>query len=574
VEYVVEGERMARDEIKGEQYTVGELFSERFVFKVPTYQRTYAWTTEHAGALLDDVLVSLGDSNSPVDELSPYFLGSIVLIKGDQPDAQIVDGQQRLVTLTILLAVLRTLIPERFAEGITRRLYEPADPLNGVPARYRLQPHDRDAEFFQRYIQDEGGIQRLITGMHPALSTGKQNMRDNALCYDDQLRGIPEARRLLLAQYIIRRCLIVAVSTSDLNSAFRIFSILNNRGLDLTTADILKAEIIGKVPDQAQEIYAARWDQTEESLGTERFKDLPGYIVPIYRKGVGSNNTLEDFRMLVIEAVRDSQVLIDEGIVPYGQALRTILTANSDYEDEVASGRINNLFRWLRQVDNSDWVPPALLYLKQHYQAPDRLVRFFTELERLAASMMIRRQYLNRRRQRYARVIAAIHAGDDLGRSGSPLQLDREECDATIGQLNGEFYLMAASPRNYVLRRLDSNLAGAGAVYDQPIMTVEHVLPRTVSEESEWARWYPTRELRDRWTHRLGNLALLSRSKNSNASNYSFARKKTTYFAGRGGVSPFALTTQILREEMWTPDVIERRQGELIDHLKALWRLG
>jgi hypothetical protein len=277
--------------------------------------------------------------------------------------------------------------------------------------------------------------------------------------------------------------------------------------------------------------------------------------------------------MLVIEAVRDSQVLIDEGIVPYGQALRTILTASYDNDDEATSGRINNLFRWLQQVDNSDWIPPAILYLKHHHQSPDRLVRFFADLERLAASLMIRRQYLNRRRQRYARVIAVIHAGDDLGRPGSPLQLDREECDATVGQLNGEFYLMAASPRNYVLRRLDSSLAGAGAVYDQPIMTVEHVLPRTVSEESEWARWYPTRDLRDRWTHRLGNLALLSRSKNSTASNYDFARKKKEYFAARGGVSPFALTTQILQEATWTPDVVERRQGELITELRRLWRL-
>ncbi|HEV2114228.1 MAG TPA: HNH endonuclease family protein, partial [Terriglobales bacterium] len=271
--------------------------------------------------------------------------------------------------------------------------------------------------------------------------------------------------------------------------------------------------------------------------------------------------------------INDSRVLIDESIVPFGHALRTILTASYEHEDEAACARVNYLFRWLQQVDNSDWIPPALLYLKHYHHTPDRLVRFLTELERLAGSLMIRRQYLNKRRQRYARLIAAIHAGDDLARAGSPILLDREECDTTIGQLNGEFYLMVASPRNYVLRRLDSSLAGAEAVYDQPVMTVEHVLPRTVIEGSEWSKWYPTRDLRDRWTHRLGNLALLSRSKNSNASNYDFARKKQSYFAARNGVSPFALTTQILREEAWTPDVVERRQRELIDQLRRLWRL-
>ncbi len=68
-----------------------------------------------------------------MSEMSPYFLGSVVLVKGEQPEAQIVDGQQRLVTLTILLAVLRALVPEQYSESITHRLYEEADPLNNIP---------------------------------------------------------------------------------------------------------------------------------------------------------------------------------------------------------------------------------------------------------------------------------------------------------------------------------------------------------------------------------------------------------------------------------------------------------
>lgn len=131
---------MTRVEIRGEQHSIGEVFSERYAFVVPPYQRPYAWQIEHAGELLADLLSYLGDTETAIDELNPYFLGSVVLIKSDHPDAQIVDGQQRLMTLTILLAVLRSLVPEEFADGITRRLYEPADPLNGIPARYRLRP--------------------------------------------------------------------------------------------------------------------------------------------------------------------------------------------------------------------------------------------------------------------------------------------------------------------------------------------------------------------------------------------------------------------------------------------------
>ena len=111
---------MQRIKTKGEQQTISEVFSERYAFEIPPYQRPYAWTTEQAGELLDDLIESLGQSAEPISETRPYFLGSIVLVEGERPESQIVDGQQRLVTLTILLAVLRALVPEQYAESITQ----------------------------------------------------------------------------------------------------------------------------------------------------------------------------------------------------------------------------------------------------------------------------------------------------------------------------------------------------------------------------------------------------------------------------------------------------------------------
>lgn len=70
--------------IQGAEYTIGRTFSDEFVFTIPLYQRPYAWTTEQAGELLEDLLVFLGDDNEPIDEINPYFLGSIVLIKEDK----------------------------------------------------------------------------------------------------------------------------------------------------------------------------------------------------------------------------------------------------------------------------------------------------------------------------------------------------------------------------------------------------------------------------------------------------------------------------------------------------------
>lgn len=84
--------------IHGSEYPIKKVFSNDFVFTVPLYQRPFAWTTEHGGELLEDLIAFMGDGNESVDEIDPYFLGSVVLIKGDSPDAHIIDGQQRLTT--------------------------------------------------------------------------------------------------------------------------------------------------------------------------------------------------------------------------------------------------------------------------------------------------------------------------------------------------------------------------------------------------------------------------------------------------------------------------------------------
>jgi hypothetical protein len=564
---------MARVDIKGEQHPVSEVFSERYAFVVPPYQRPYAWTTEHASELYDDLLGYLGDSAVSVEELNPYFLGSIVLIKGDRPEAQIVDGQQRLITLTILLAALRAVVPAEYAESITRRLYEPADPLNNIPARYRLRPKERDAAFFQQFIQSENAIQRMQGQLHTELTESQRNMYENATLYLRLLREMPEERRVRLAQFLAQRCLLVVVSTPDLSSAYRIFSVLNDRGLDLSYADILKAEVIGQLAEVEQNEYTLRWEQVEESLGREAFNDLIGHIRSIYRRTRRRGDILDSFRQDVIPALHNSRRLIDEALAPYGSAFYVILNAAYEHQDTALAAKINQTLRWLNRIDNSDWVPLALMYLHRHHDQPEKLARFFADLERLAASLMIRRQYANKREQRYWRIQAIIRQGADLADPDSPLQLTPHEREETIQTLGGEVYLMPAPSRNYLLQRLDSALAGSGATYDQKVITVEHVLPRNPPAKSEWTEWFPSPALRARWTQKLGNLALLSRVKNMQAENYSFAVKKKTYFATKDGVSPFALTTQALREQEWTPQVVERRQRELIGMLAQVWRL-
>ena len=125
----------------------------------------------------------------------------------------------------------------------------------------------------------------------------------------------------------------------------------------------------------------------------------------------------------------------------------------------------------------------------------------------------------------------------------------------------------------YVLLRLDAKLSEGTAIYEYPTTSIEHVLPQRPSANSDWLKSFPTKQIRDKYVHRLGNLVLLSRGKNIEAENYDFELKKEKYFNTNTGVTSFALTTQVLRCREWTPAVIDQRQNQLMDLLKCLWRL-
>ena len=209
-----------------------------------------------------------------------------------------------------------------------------------------------------------------------------------------------------------------------------------------------------------------------------------------------------------------------------------------------------------------------------HCNPHDRktIVRFTRDLERLAYGLFVRRANVNDRINRYADVLRAIERDDDLFQANSPLQLDTTEKSEVVSSLNGEIYLQTAVVRRTLLERLDSLLADAGATYTRTMITVEHVLPQNPRPDSQWMTWFPNDDDRLRWTHRLANLVLLSHRKNASASNWDFARKKSEYFQ-KGGVPPFALTTQVVNESEWTLGVLQRRQRELIDAFRTEWRL-
>lgn len=558
---------MTRHTIEANEKPILDIFCDKYLFSIPSYQRPYAWTTEQASELLDDITTACGDT-ADVANASPYFLGSIVLIKNPQaPEADVVDGQQRLTTITILLCVLRDLADAKIGQAIHNYICQTGDPIKETDDVFRLTPRERDAEFFRSMIQTISQTESLPDARQ--YSDSRARMIENAAFFREKLKDVPDEQRRRLTMYIAQRCYLVIVAASDQESAFRIFSVLNSRGLDLSPADILKAEIIGALPGDKQDDYNSIWEDIEDELGRSRFAELFGHIRMIHRKQKMQGTLIAEFREFV-PTRKNPANFINKELSPYAEAYEQI--TDKSFVSFKHADEINRELTHLSRLDNFDWQPPAIEVIARRRESPEFILRFLSDLERLAYGLFLMRSDPSERIRRYGKLLGSIQAGDDLFAAESSLQLSGDEKRFVREALQGDIYRITRI-RLPLLLRIDELLSGGSAVYNQPIVTVEHVLPQNPSEGSKWLTDFPDAPERDRWVHKLANLVLLTRRKNSQASNFDFLEKKERYFAMKAGVANFAITSNVLKEKEWTVAILERRQAEILGAIAQLWRL-
>ena len=548
------------------EINLGKLFTDEYEFVIPEYQRPYTWGVEHAVQLFVDLQEALERN---LDE--PYFLGSIVLVKDAQsPRAEVIDGQQRLVTLTLLLAVLRDIVEDPgLREDIHKHVEKPAVEWEGKLAKPRLALRRRDIDFFYQYVQQRDGTEDIVQlSNNIAVTESQRAIRDNVKALREQLFDWTGEDLANLYKMLRDRTMLVVVSTPDLNSAYRIFNVMNARGLPLLPSDIFKSQVIGEISESSRREYADRWENLEQELGREEFGTLFSYIYAILSRGYVARNLLSEFPEQILSKWQ-GDAFIDKVLEPYVRADMRLRA--QDFHGDHLWKSVNNWLKLLNQLKNSDWCPVALWALKEHGDDPKFLKEFFEKLERLAASMLVRRLNRNVRLTRYMALLKQLIAGHGL--RSTEFELNEDEKKATREQLNGEIYSPSSTEMpKYVLLRLDSILADdPGVSYNHKTISIEHVLPQNPKEGSQWLEWFSDDE-REQWTHRLGNLVLLNKRKNSQARNYDFDYKKKSYFL-KNGVSVFALTTGVLQETKWTPNVVMRRHTELIRLLEDTWKL-
>lgn len=559
------------NKITGKEYPLSKIFSADFEYHIPGYQRPYAWTEEETGILFDDLYEFF-----QTEAVDNYFLGSIVLIKDEnKPYADVIDGQQRLTTLSILFSVMaNSFHTDAYRNNCKKYLQEEGNILEGIAAQPRIFLRDWDQDFFSKYIQDIQ-LDALVQIDPVTLDTeAKRHIQKNCTVLREKFSEVfnDENDLLKFTQFILTRCFLVVVSTPNQESAFRVFSVMNSRGLDLLPTDIIKSMTIGKLPKDEEQKYTEKWEELENLTGRDGFNEVFTHTRTIFAKERPKKNLLDEFKEYVIKQTSPKS-LVDEYLIPYTEAY--VCLKNCDFSSTQNAEEINELLLWLNKTNNHDWMPPAIKFLTDHKNDSVYILWFIRKLERLASYLLVTAKDVNQRMERYKWILVEMESRPDnnLIAPLENIELTDWEKQQFIDALNGEIYSMTAKRRNYIIQRLDSFLSDGGATYNTKLFTIEHVLPQHPSADSEWMKLWPDTQTQRFWLNKIANLVPLTRQRNSAAQNYDFNTKKIKYFQSKNGTSSYTLTTQVINIAAWTPEVVEARQKDLEEIFISKWDL-
>lgn len=164
----------------------------------------------------------------------------------------------------------------------------------------------------------------------------------------------------------------------------------------------------------------------------------------------------EEFYKYVLTDINNDTAIefIDNVLEPYSDAYNIIRKAI--YTSTENAEKVNNILRWLNRIDNSDWLPPAMVFYCKHKTESDILLTFFEKLERLASYMRMTSFDINHRIERYARLISNLQDENDDSIYGESIELSASEQNEFISVLNSDIYKMTGIKRNYLILRLDA----------------------------------------------------------------------------------------------------------------------
>ena len=550
-----------------------ELIGNGKTYRVPPYQRDYSWTEEQWEDLWNDVIELRADRDSR------HYLGALVVEGKSDRDFLIIDGQQRLATLSLLaLAVIHRLAtmatdgvdPDRNTERgreLRNRFIGEKDPASLVE-RSRLHLNATDDAFYQDYLIQLGNPLNLRR-----LSTSNRLLHDCFRYFVACLQGLEELRNdgnataSLLSETVARQLLFILITVDDELNAYTVFETLNARGLELTTTDLLKNYLFSRVRVSADlAALQRRWGSLVETVGQPRFPEFLRYHVLCRQAQVRSQRLFKLVRDQTRTAGEVFALLAElEG---RAELFAALLDANHAHWGDMVEAKpyvgALNLFGVRQPM-------PLLFTAWEAFSGED-----FTRVLKLVSVISFRYSVVsglnpNALERVYHRAAKAVEDGEATTPAAvferlRPIYVDDEKMRQDFALLSVKTRGARRKLAKYILARLEHDATGRPCHPDTDPGTVEHILPENPSET--WAEMYPP----EKWENgvsRLGNLTLIEAPVNKDMGNKAYPDKQAAYAR-----STYALTRRIaeIAPEEWTPEFVDARQKQLAARAVHVWR--
>lgn len=524
------------ESFKPNSLTVNKFLTDSDSFyQIPKYQRPYKWNDEQVDKLWDDLWESY------TNKTSNYFLGSVITAKavGNQY-LDIVDGQQRLTTLMILMAVVRDLYPtlneddSENVNAIDETTIKNAIAKDGKFKRLRLYTHINHQTDFDQIILNGNTleIKKPLKKDVRIDEIPKYKFQNTACLFKEKLKeiGLKECGKFI--NYIFNNVYIIRIDCSDVSFAIKLFQVLNARGLDLTNADLIKSFLLGNLLSRYGE------DPTTAQHKENQFLQDWIHIEKIASSvDQSTNDLLVMYEYYLLES-NPKKSLYDELVTQFENDDPLEIIADfkafcNHYQDSIINVDDDVLYSFYHLPWAIYWRTVLLTALHENYSEYEELTQV---LRNFYYQHWIAGYTLSKVKQTSFNLIKWIKEKKNINEIKSEL--------STIGKsnniqtrmyqnLNGDVYNEAwIKPILFILENHQADLPVKLEMKNREIH-VEHILPQKFDKLYGWKEMIEDKDFSKTLIHTLGNLTLLSGKKNIEARNNPFEDKIKTY-KGKG----------------------------------------
>ena len=560
---------------------IGDLFNQNERLRIPSYQRRYSWEDEHFDDLWNDL--------NSIDPEGSHFFGTIVFMSGTHVaqgtnEIDIVDGQQRITTVSILLCAIRDHLEANYTEDeIGQRMESIEENLwiidrDGNRQGMRLTLGNLDHDSYESLVN--GYIDEIENGK---IETAYQYYRDKL---DSECETLDEVKSL--HDRILDQLIYVSITAKGHSEAYQLFETMNNRGLSLSPIDLMKNYLLMKASKRDgvdENRIEDLWGEIIKNIdglshinnpGTTFFRQyfMSSSLLGINQK-ITKNKLYEPTFTETIDEIEDVETLLTD-IREKSNLFRELLQQDINRFSESENSEVNRLLRDAEIVS----ITPFTFFLRAFSESDD--VDLLKGIIRKSNALLIRRQICDRSTGPHDTIFN--HLAQNAFEAEDPLQYmddylrseGRLPTDEQFERYFAQEDFSRSDRTKYVLSKIEEDHYGHGGkevVESRYQVHIEHILPERPGKNLT-KLWLEPFDISDDehadFKKRIGNLTLLEEDPNIRASNRSLDKKQQYYAEEQ---TDFKMTHELQDRNRWGVAEIEERSEQLAELATNVWNL-